>query len=259
MTLQSESINELAAALVECQYMLTGAHKDSTNPFFKSKYANLEACIEALREPLHANGLAVSQTTRITEHGAVLVTTLMHKSGQWIAGELPLSATKVNDPQAQGSAISYARRYTLMAVTGLVQTDDDGETAHGRPKSGTASTPSTSQKKPASTNTAAHGSTTASNAGASSQASSSAVTSSKSPSKLIEGEEPEAPPVIATPAQMSELSAIAKANGWTPEDVTNWIVETFQIQPENLRTHFTFKCWDVTCKWVKTRKPGVQA
>lgn len=130
--LQSEDISKLAEALVELQYALEGVKKDSANDYFKSKYADLHSCQGALREPLYANGLAVTQTTRTTESGAVLVTTLVHKSGQWIKGELPLAAKKADDPQAQGSAITYARRYALCAITGLCQMDDDAEAAMQR-------------------------------------------------------------------------------------------------------------------------------
>ena len=135
VALQSETVDELAAALCEFQYEVGGAHKDSTNPFFKSKYADLESCKDAIKEPLHAHGLAIVQATRVNEGGAsVLVTTLMHKSGQWIKGELPILCAKERDAQAQGSAITYARRYALSAITGLYQTDDDGEGSQNRDK-----------------------------------------------------------------------------------------------------------------------------
>lgn len=135
---QSESIANLAAALCDFQYELEGARKGSKNPFFKSSYADLEECIDAIKEQLHKHGLAVAQPTGITENGgSSVVTILMHKSGEWIRGELPLMPVK-NDPQAQGSAITYARRYALCAMVGLVQVDDDGNATQQK-KTATAS------------------------------------------------------------------------------------------------------------------------
>lgn len=129
--MQSESIGALAAALSKAQADITGALKDSSNPFFKSKYADLASCWDACRKQLAANGLSVMQTTRMTEQGLMLVTTLAHSSGEWMAGEMPV-LTKDSSPQAQGSGITYARRYALAAIVGLAQIDDDAETAQGR-------------------------------------------------------------------------------------------------------------------------------
>lgn len=129
--MQSESIGALAAALSKAQADITGALKDSSNPFFKSKYADLASCWDACRKQLAANGLSVMQTTRMTEQGLMLVTTLAHSSGEWMAGEMPV-LTKDSSPQAQGSGITYARRYALAAIVGLAQIDDDAEAAQGR-------------------------------------------------------------------------------------------------------------------------------
>ena len=131
--MQSESIAALAAALSKAQADITGALKDSSNPFFKSKYADLASCWDACRKQLAANGLAVIQTTNTTDAGVVLVTTLAHSSGEWIRGVLPV-VTKDNGPQAQGSGITYARRYALAAIVGLAQIDDDAEAAQARGK-----------------------------------------------------------------------------------------------------------------------------
>ena len=131
--MQSESIAALAAALSKAQADITGALKDSSNPFFKSKYADLASCWDACRKQLAANGLAVIQTTNTTDAGVVLVTTLAHSSGEWIRGVLPV-VTKDNGPQAQGSGITYARRYALAAIVGLAQIDDDAEAAQARNK-----------------------------------------------------------------------------------------------------------------------------
>lgn len=130
--MQSENINELAAALAKAQGQLTGALKDSANPFYKSKYADLNSVWEACRKQLSDNGLSVIQTTDIAFETVVVRTTLAHSSGQWISGILPVK-TKDDGPQAQGSGITYARRYALAAIVGLAQIDDDAEAAQGRP------------------------------------------------------------------------------------------------------------------------------
>ena len=91
--MQSESIAALAAALSKAQADITGALKDSSNPFFKSRYADLASCWDACRKQLTANNLAVIQTTEVTEAGTVLVTTLAHSSGEWISGETTLPLT----------------------------------------------------------------------------------------------------------------------------------------------------------------------
>ena len=130
---QSESIAALAAALSKAQASITGALKDSANPFFKSKYADLASCWDACRKPLTDNGLAVIQTIEPGEGRAVLVTTLCHASGEWIKSYCPI-LTKDDSPQALGSAITYARRYALAAMCGLAQVDDDAEAAQGRHK-----------------------------------------------------------------------------------------------------------------------------
>ena len=131
--MQSESIGALAAALSKAQADITGALKDSSNPFFKSKYADLASCWDACRKQLAANNLAVIQTVYVhwDSGQTMLATTLAHSSGEWIRSELPV-LTKDMSPQAQGSSITYARRYALAAIVGLAQIDDDAEAAQGR-------------------------------------------------------------------------------------------------------------------------------
>ena len=130
---QSASIAALAAALSKAQASITGALKDSSNPFFKSRYADLASCWDACRKPLTDNGLAVIQTIETGETRAVLVTTLCHESGEWVKSYCPI-LTKDDSPQGQGSGITYARRYALAAIVGLAQIDDDAEAAQGRNK-----------------------------------------------------------------------------------------------------------------------------
>jgi hypothetical protein len=131
MTEQSNEIDKLAGALAKAQGKITGALKDSSNPFFKSKYADLAACWDACRAQLSENGLSVIQLTDIDAEGVTVITTLAHESGQWMRGKLRLMP---KDPTAQavGSAITYARRYALAAIVGLAQVDDDGNEASGR-------------------------------------------------------------------------------------------------------------------------------
>lgn len=124
---KSESINELAGALAKAQSEMKGAVKDSSNPFFKSNYADLASVWDSCRGPLTKHGLSVSQVTSLREgHSLVLETVLMHSSGQWLNSEYPINPVK-NDPQGLGSALSYARRYSLSALIGAYADDDDGE------------------------------------------------------------------------------------------------------------------------------------
>jgi hypothetical protein len=133
---KSETIGALAAALSKAQAQISGAVKDSSNPFFKSKYADLQSVWEACRKPLTDNGLSVVQTTEVYQtQGLMLRTTLLHSSGEWIAGDMPVLA-KDASPQAQGSGLTYARRYALAALVGIYQTDDDAEAAQGRKPEG---------------------------------------------------------------------------------------------------------------------------
>lgn len=122
--MQSESIALLTKAVVKVQSQLHGVAKDAENPYFKSKYATLDACWDAVRPLLAENGLAVIQTTETVENGAVLVTRLFHESGEWVRGDCPLNPVK-NDPQGLGSAQTYARRYGLQAIIGITTGDDD--------------------------------------------------------------------------------------------------------------------------------------
>lgn len=132
---KSENIGEIAKALSNFQGSLEAAKKDAENPFFKSNYATLSSVVESAKNLLKSNGLSVVQTTELMGEKVCLVTTLMHVSGQWIAGTLPIIAVK-SDPQAQGSAITYARRYAYAAILGIVtDDDDDGESAMPKERS----------------------------------------------------------------------------------------------------------------------------
>lgn len=130
---KSDSIKELAAALAKAQGEIRGATKDSANPFFKSKYADLASVMDACREPLSKNGLAIIQTTEASDGTMVsLQTMLAHSSGEWITGVVSMKPVK-NDPQGIGSCLTYARRYGLMAMVGIAPEDDDGNRASSNP------------------------------------------------------------------------------------------------------------------------------
>ena len=126
---KSEKIDILAAALVKAQSEMGGAVKDSNNPFFKSKYADLTSVWKACKVALHENGFSVIQSPISSDNRIGVATMLLHSSGQYIEDEYTLSVKKQNDPQADGSSITYARRYALAAFVGVCPVDDDGEMA----------------------------------------------------------------------------------------------------------------------------------
>jgi hypothetical protein len=126
---QSDSIKELATALSKVQGELTYAKKDSANPFFKSRYADLESVWDACRDLLARNGLSIIQMPGNYFEGRMwLITRLCHNSGEWIEQEMSVPVQKA-DAQGAGSALTYMRRYALAAFIGVVQADDDGNAA----------------------------------------------------------------------------------------------------------------------------------
>lgn len=126
--LSSESIAALMPALIKAQSAFAPAVKAKVNPHFKSKYVPLDAVIDAIAQPLRDNGIAIVQQTDIEDARTVLITRLVHESGEWIAGRYPVHPVKA-DPQGEGSALTYARRYALMAIAGIAPEDDDGNAA----------------------------------------------------------------------------------------------------------------------------------
>ncbi len=125
----SDSVKEVATAMAKAQAIMAGAAKDKMNPGFKSKYADLASVWDACRDALTRNGLSVVQMTRTSDaQEVVVVTRLLHSSGEWIEGELALPVTK-NDAQGFGSALTYARRYALAAAVGVAPEDDDANAA----------------------------------------------------------------------------------------------------------------------------------
>lgn len=121
--------SNIAKAFVAAQKGFAPALKTSTNPHFKSKYADLAACVEAVIDSLNANGIALVQHTHECEGGVMVETVFLHESGESMSGgKLFVPATK-HDAQGYGSALSYARRYSLMASCGIAPEDDDGNAA----------------------------------------------------------------------------------------------------------------------------------
>jgi hypothetical protein len=127
----SAEINELAKALSEAQAKIKHAAKDSKNPHYRSSYASLASVQDACREQLSSHGLAVTQATILLNNQWVLVTRLMHTSGQFIESQTPIINSK-GDAQGFGSALTYARRYALSSLVGVAQDDDDANEAVGK-------------------------------------------------------------------------------------------------------------------------------
>lgn len=130
---------KISAALVAAQRAFGPALKTSTNPHFKSRYADLSACIEAVIDGLHANGIALIQRPQICESGVTIETVFVHESGETMSGGILHVPAQKNDPQGYGSALTYARRYSLCAACGIAPEDDDGNAA-SRPIKGKAAT-----------------------------------------------------------------------------------------------------------------------
>ena len=122
-------MKEIASALVKAQKAFVPALKTKTNPHLKSKYADLGSCIDAVVDALNENGITLIQKTHDAPGGVAVETMFLHESGEHLStGRLFLPATKL-DAQGYGSALTYARRYSLMAACGIAPEDDDGQSA----------------------------------------------------------------------------------------------------------------------------------
>jgi len=122
-------MKEISSALVKAQKAFGPALKTNTNPHFKNRYAGLDACIEAVIDGLHANGIMLMQPTHECTDGVIVETLFVHESGEMLSGgKLHVPSSK-HDAQGYGSALTYARRYSLMSACGMAPTDDDGEAA----------------------------------------------------------------------------------------------------------------------------------
>jgi hypothetical protein len=127
-------MKQVASALVKAKKAFGPALKSKTNPAFKTKYADLAACLEAVDQPCLDNGIALYQETSEDASGVTVETVFLHESGEALrCGKLHVPASK-QDPQGYGSALSYARRYSLMAACGIAAEDDDGNAATPSPR-----------------------------------------------------------------------------------------------------------------------------
>lgn len=140
---KSESIATLAKALAKAQGEMENAGKNAVNPHFKSKYADLAEILNTVRPVFSKHGLAVTQFPAFENNIASVETILTHESGEWMSG-ICSAPVKQADPQGVGSALTYLRRYSLSAVCGLAQEDDDANAASKTPKR-----PAQQQQRPA--------------------------------------------------------------------------------------------------------------
>lgn len=125
---KSESIKELATALAKAQGELENAGKTSVNPHFKSRYADLAEVLNTVRPVMAKHGLSVTQWPSYDGQLASVETMLMHVSGEWMASVASAPLSKL-DAQGIGSATTYLRRYSLAAICGIAQEDDDANGA----------------------------------------------------------------------------------------------------------------------------------
>jgi hypothetical protein len=126
-------MDKIAAALVKAQKEFAPALKTNTNPHFKSKYVGLDGCIEAVIDALNNNGIMLMQKNHPSDNGVSVETIFLHESGESISGGVLSVPASKQDPQGYGSALTYARRYSLMAACGIAPEDDDGNAASNRP------------------------------------------------------------------------------------------------------------------------------
>ena len=135
-------MKEIFSALIKAQSEMKIATKDSVNPHFRNRYADFGSVYDACKDALHRNGLAVLQPTRIHESGiTVVVTKIIHTSGQFIDGEYPVLSKDMTDAQKHGGGLTYARRYALASMLSVLQDDDDGNTAAGHTASPSVAKP----------------------------------------------------------------------------------------------------------------------
>ena len=122
-------MKQIAVAFLKAQSEMSAPKKDNSNPFFKSKYADLNSVLEAVMQPLHDNNIAVLQPTVTVEGKNYVKTILLHESGEMLESFTEILYAKANDAQGQGSGITYARRYGLQSLCGVGAEDDDGNKA----------------------------------------------------------------------------------------------------------------------------------
>lgn len=119
----------ISAALVKAQKQFAPALKTNTNPHFKNKYVGLDGCVEAVIDALNDNGIYLMQKSHPNDTGVAVETIFIHESGETISGGVLTVPADKQNPQGYGSALTYARRYSLMAACGIAPEDDDGQAA----------------------------------------------------------------------------------------------------------------------------------
>jgi hypothetical protein len=132
----SDSLTKIAPALTKALGEIHNATKDSKNPHFKSSYASLVAVIDATKDTLAAHGLTVIQAPGWVDSRVTVTSRILHSSGEWIESTAEAPVPKA-DPQGVGSAVTYLRRYSLAALCGITQEDDDGNAASAPPRRAT--------------------------------------------------------------------------------------------------------------------------
>jgi hypothetical protein len=125
----SPSVTKIATALLLAQKEIGGAKKGATNPFFKMKYSDLGAVMEACKDAFNNHGISVIQPIEFIDGVNVVKTILLHESGEFISSTMKVSCKNPDNPQEMGSAITYAKRYALQALAFIPSEDDDGEVA----------------------------------------------------------------------------------------------------------------------------------
>lgn len=143
--LTSEATDKIIPAFIKAEHAVGAVKKSANNPHFKSKYADLEAVVDACSEALEKNNLGYWQSVSLD--GTTMITRIWHESGQWMEGYTPLIVGK-NDMQGLGSASTYARRYGLMSALGIAPEDDDGNAAAKSPADAKGK-PKAAEKPPA--------------------------------------------------------------------------------------------------------------
>jgi hypothetical protein len=139
MMTKSDSIGQIAAALAQAQGEIENATKGSVNPHFKSKYADLAEILSTVRPVFSKFDLSFCQMPSFADGKATVETILMHKSGEWLASSLSAPVGAKQDAQQVGACVTYLRRYSMAAIAGIAQEDDDGNAV---------SQPKTPQKTP---------------------------------------------------------------------------------------------------------------
>lgn len=125
----SESLKELASALAKAQAEIEGASADKTNPHFRSKYADLGNVVDAIKPAITRHGLSFVQVSHNADSSACIETIILHASGEWLSCGCVCVPVSKHDAQGYGSALTYARRYSLASAFGVAPEDDDGNAA----------------------------------------------------------------------------------------------------------------------------------